>query len=139
MQFGLYHLENSLLKQKKAGKKRASSLISQVSLSLTILRQCHTSVPMFFTFHVAVCNNQSTQTQETCDSKVNISQLSFAFLSFFKLISEGKKFFPFPCHFLDSHISSVFVYLSGRKFWVRNRTCKIHLEAAHGSAELTLG
>lgn len=66
-------------------------------------------VYMFLTFHIAVSNDQSTQPQETCDSKVNITQLSFAFLSFFSLISEGKRIFPFLCHFLDSHISGVFV------------------------------
>lgn len=132
-------LRKQFIKIEKSRKETCKFLGTQVSLSLTILRQCHTSVPMFFTFHVAVCNDQSTQTQETCESKVNITQLAFAFLSFFKLLSEGKKFFPFLCHFLDSHISSVFMYLSGRKFWFRNWTCKIHLEAAHGSAELTLG
>lgn len=77
-------------------------------VSVNLQSQTKSQLPCRYAFYITVFNYQSSQTQETYDPKVNITQLSFAFLSFFSLICYSK-IFPFLCCFLGSHTCSVFI------------------------------
>lgn len=91
---------------KTARNKRAKFLLILASSPEILDDVRKTPVPIYY---LCSMSDQSIQTQEICNSKVNITQLCFVFLSGCNLICEAKKFLSFLCHLLDSCICNIFV------------------------------